>query len=128
MKGSSRIEKLAHLCKLSKYKFSIRRNRHRLATFIRLDACDIRYSDAFGDVIVNMSLETDYPREVELELDYPYAQIHYTTDGSIPTAASPIVPASITVNKGDVIRAQGFTSNGRPVGKLMTRKFENFEE
>lgn len=99
-----------------------------LKEFKRLDACDIRYSDAFWDVIVNMSLETDYPREVELELDYPYAQIHYTTDGSIPTAASPIAPASITVNKGDVIRAQGFTSDGRPVGKLMTRKFENFEE
>lgn len=99
-----------------------------LKEFKRLDACDIRYSDAFWDVIVNMSLETDYPREVELELDYPYAQIHYTTDGAIPTAASPIAPASITVNKGDVIRAQGFTSDGRPVGKLMTRKFENFEE
>ena len=99
-----------------------------LKEFKRLDACDIRYSDAFWDVIVNMSLETDYPREVELELDYPYAQIHYTTDGAIPTASSPIAPASITVNKGDVIRAQGFTSDGRPVGKLMTRKFENFEE
>lgn len=99
-----------------------------LKEFKRLDACDIRYSDAFWDVIVNMSLETDYPREVELELDYPYARIHYTTDGSIPTAASPIAPASIMVNKGDVIKAQGFTSDGRPVGKLMTRKFENFEE
>ena len=98
-----------------------------LKEFKRLDACDIRYSDAFWDVIVNMSLETDYPREVELELDYPYAQIHYTTDGAIPTADSPIAPASITVNRGDVIRAQGFTSDGRPVGKLMTRKFENFE-
>lgn len=99
-----------------------------LKEFKRLDACDIRYSDAFWDVIVNMSLETDYPREVELELDYPYARIHYTTDGSIPTAASPIAPASIMVNKGDVIKAQGFTPDGRPVGKLMTRKFENFEE
>lgn len=99
-----------------------------LKEFKRLDACDIRYSDAFWDVIVNMSLETDYPREVELELDYPYARIHYTTDGSIPTAASPIAPASIMVNKGDVIKAQGFTLDGRPVGKLMTRKFENFEE
>ena len=99
-----------------------------LKEFKRLDACDIRYSDVFWDVIVNMNLETDYPREVELELDYPYARIHYTTDGAIPTADSPIAPASITVNRGDVIRAQGFTSDGRPVGRLMTRKFENFEK
>ncbi|MCQ2153610.1 MAG: hypothetical protein MJY44_03425 [Bacteroidales bacterium] len=63
-----------------------------------------------------------------LKCNFTSADISTTPDEHVPTAASPVAPSSITVNKGDVIRAQGFTPDGRPVGKLMTRKFENFEE
>jgi len=95
-----------------------------LKEFERLDACDINYSPAYWQVIVNMNLEVPYPREVELELDYPYARIHYTTDGSEPTFSSPIAPKSITVNEGDVVKARGFKLNGEPIGKVMTKKFK----
>lgn len=94
-----------------------------LKEFERLDACDINYSPAFWQVIVNMNLEKPYPREVELELDYPYAKIHYTTDGSEPTFDSPIYTGKMTVEKGTVIKARGFKADGEPVGTVMTKKF-----
>ena len=70
--------------------------------FERIEAKGYDYSKAFYQTIINMNLESDYPREVELELDYPYADIHYTLDGSEPTAESPIAPAFFTAKKGDV--------------------------
>ena len=73
--------------------------------------------------ILNMNLESDYPREVELELDYPYAFIRYTMDGSEPTADSPLAPRYMTVNKGDLLKARGFKADGTPVGTTMTRTF-----
>ena len=91
--------------------------------FERLDAQGVNYSKAYWQVIVNMDLESDYPRVAELELDYPYAVIRYTTDGTEPTAASPLAPSHITVNKGDVIKARGFKKDGTPVGTTMTRTF-----
>ncbi len=61
---------------------------------------------------------------MELTLDYPFAEIRYTTDGTEPTAASPVAPATLTVNEGDCIRAQGFKADGTPVGVPMTRIFQ----
>ena len=91
--------------------------------FERLDECGVNSSRAFDNVIVNMSLLEPYPRAVELELDNPYAFIRYTTDGTDPDASSPIAPASIMVDKGDVVKARGYTADGRTVGDLMTRIF-----
>ena len=91
--------------------------------FKRLEAKDVNFSKAYWQVIVNMNLESDYPREVELELDYPYAVIRYTKDGTEPTAESELAPRYMTVNKGDVIKARGFMSDGTPVGTTMSRTF-----
>ncbi|MBR5055727.1 MAG: family 20 glycosylhydrolase, partial [Bacteroidales bacterium] len=91
--------------------------------FERLDARGINYSKAFYNVIVNMNLEEDYPRDVELEIDVPGAVIRYTTDGTEPDASSPVAPSLLHVNKGDVIKARGFTAEGEPLGVLMTREF-----
>ena len=91
--------------------------------FERLDARGINYSKAFYNVIVNMNLEEDYPRDVELEIDVPGAVIHYTTDGTEPDASSPVAPSLLRVDKGDVIKARGFTADGEPLGVLMTREF-----
>lgn len=95
-----------------------------LKEFQRLDARNINYSRAFWQVIVNMNLENPYPREVELELDYPYARIHYTTDGSEPTFSSPVYSGPMTLSRGDVVRARGFMADGTPVGTVMTKKFQ----
>ena len=91
--------------------------------FKRLEAKDVNFSKAYWQVIVNMNLESEYPREVELELDYPYAVIRYTTDGTEPTAESEIAPRYMTVNKGDMIKARGFMPDGTPVGTTMSRTF-----
>ena len=91
--------------------------------FKRLEAKGVDYNKAYWQVIVNMNLESDYPREVELQLDYPYAVIRYTTDGSEPTAESELAPKYMTVNKGDVIKARGFLPDGTPVGTTMSRTF-----
>ena len=91
--------------------------------FKRLEAQGVDYSKAYWQVIVNMNLESEYPREVELELDYPYAVIRYTTDGTEPTAESELAPRYMTVNKGDVVKARGFMPDGTPVGTTMSRTF-----
>ena len=70
-----------------------------------------------------MNLEEDYPRDVELEIDVPGAIIRYTTDGTEPDASSPVAPSLLRVDKGDVIKARGFTAEGEPLGVLMTREF-----
>ena len=91
--------------------------------FERLEANGIVPCKAYNQVIVNMNLESDYPREIELELDYPYAVIRYTTDGTEPTAESPVAPRYTTVKKGDTIKARGFKADGTPIGTTMTRTF-----
>ena len=91
--------------------------------FDRLEAKGVGCSKAYWQVIVNMNLESEYPREIELELDYPYAVIRYTADGTEPTAESPLAPRYMTVKKGDTISARGFKADGTPVGTTMTRTF-----
>lgn len=89
----------------------------------RMGFAGVVFSDAFNNVIVNMDLESDYPRSVELEIDNLCAVIRYTTDGSEPGAGSEVVPSSIRVQKGDTIKARGFLCDGTPVGETMTRTF-----
>ena len=70
-----------------------------------------------------MNLESPYPREAELELDYPYADIRYTLGGSEPSADSPVAPYRITVRKGDILKARGFMPDGSPAGGTITKRF-----
>lgn len=91
--------------------------------FERLEAKGVGSSKAYWQVIVNMNMESEYPREIELELDYPYAVIRYTTDGTEPTSDSPLAPRYMTVKKGDTVSARGFKADGTPVGTTMTRTF-----
>ena len=49
--------------------------------------------------------------------------VRYTTDGTEPDASSPVAPTLLRVDKGDVIKARGFTADGEPLGVLMTREF-----
>ena len=116
---------IAELCWTPNSKRNFNSFRSRVEKeFLRLDAAGIKnYSKAFWQVLVNMDLTSAYPRMVNLELDYPEAQIRYTTDGSEPTPASALYYASIKVKKGDTIKARGFKADGTPVGTTMTRTF-----
>ena len=48
------------------------------------------------------------PTEVTIRCDTPGARIHYTTDGSVPTAESPLYQVAITVMAGTTLRARAF--------------------
>jgi len=91
--------------------------------FARLDQKDINYSKAFYNVIFHFDRKADFPKKVRLSIDYPGAQVHYTLNGKQPTIHSPVYSDSLTVNQGDIIRAQGFLKNGRKVGKMIEKKF-----
>jgi hexosaminidase len=96
-----------------------------LKDFKRLDQRKINYSHAFWNVIFNFDRKKDgYPKEVTLTLDYPDAEIRYTTDGSKVTSSSPLYNGEIiTVVRGDLIRAQGFLPNGKTIGVPVDKQF-----
>jgi hexosaminidase len=96
-----------------------------LKDFKRLDQRNINYSHAFWNVIFDFDRKKDgYPKEVTLTLDYPGAEIRYTTDGSKVTSSSPLYGGEIiSVVQGDLIRAQGFLPNGKTIGIPVDKQF-----
>jgi len=82
----------------------------------RLEKSGIAYCDSFNEVIVNMDLTVPYPRKVELELDNPFEYIWYGHD-----CADSLIRycSSISVDKGDSLRAVPCTFDGRIAGKEM---------
>ena len=91
--------------------------------FERLDQKDVNYSRAFWNVIFGFNRNAPFPKNIGLTIDYPGARIHYTLNGKEPTAGATAYSDSIMVNKGDVLRAQGFLNNGKKVGKMVEKKF-----
>ncbi len=89
----------------------------------RLDAKRVGYCPAYYNVLFLFDREAPYPREVELELDYPGAEIRYTTDGSAPSPSSPRYSAPLAVEKGTRIRACGFTPDGKATGSAVEKTF-----
>ncbi len=93
-------------------------------SFQRLDALGVGYSSAYWNVIFNYdSITRKRPDEADLRLSYPDAVIHYTLDGSAPTALSPVFTEVFTPLPGTLVRAQGFTPSGKPVGKAVQKQF-----
>ena len=91
--------------------------------FDRLDHKEVNYSKAFYRVIYHYDRKSSFPKKVGLSIDYPGTTVRYTVNGEQPTLNAPIYSDSITVNKGDVVRAQGFLSNGNKVGMTIEKKF-----
>jgi hexosaminidase len=91
--------------------------------FARLDHKDINYSKAFYNAIFHFDRKADFPKKIRLSIDYPGAEVYYTIDGNRPTIHSLVYSDSITVNRSDVVRAQGFLKNGRKVGQMVEKKF-----
>ncbi len=98
------------------------RNR-MLKEFERLDLLNVNYSKVFWNVILGYDKKQPYPRKVRLFVDYPCTAIRYTVNGKEPTANSTVYSDSITVNKGDIVRAQGFLKNGKKIGKPVEKQF-----
>ncbi|MFN0014736.1 MAG: CotH kinase family protein, partial [Saprospiraceae bacterium] len=62
-----------------------------------------------------------YDRQVQLQLDAQGAAIHYTTDGSNPTARSPRYTRPLVLEKTTVVRA--LARRGRIVGRALGRTY-----
>ena len=95
-----------------------------LKGFERLDVLNVNYSQAFWNVILGYDKAQPYPRKVRMFVDYPESSIRYTVNGKEPTTNSLLYTDSITVNKGDIIRAQGFQKNGKKLGKPIEKQFK----
>ncbi len=91
--------------------------------FGTLDQKKVNYSKAYYNVIFDYDRNLPFPKPMNLELDYPYGEIRYTLDGSIPTGKSPVYDGKpFQVDKGTVIKARGF-EKGKPVGRVVTKSF-----
>jgi hexosaminidase len=93
-----------------------------LKDFKRMDAEGVNYSHAFFNVVYNFDRNTEFPKNVALTIDYPEAEIHYTVNGKDVGNRSAVYTDSIQVNKGDIIRAQAFSS-GKKIGKQVDKTF-----
>ena len=94
----------------------------------RLDAKDVRYSRAYENVLfMHDDFEEDRYDEtrLNLQLDYPGAEIRYTTDGTAPTRKSLLYTGpTVRIDPGTRVRAQGFDrATGRKVGKEAVKTF-----
>lgn len=90
----------------------------------RLDVKKVQYCHSYYDVVVNFDRKADYPKSVELTLDYPDAKIRYTVDGTAPTSKSPLYDGEpFNVDKGALVKARGFSKGGKPVGNLIEKQF-----
>lgn len=90
----------------------------------RLDAKLVRYCDSYYDVLADFDRKADFPKEVTLSVMCPDAVIRYTLDGSEPRRTSDLYEGvPIKVQKGTRLRARGFDTNGKPVGKLTDKEF-----
>ena len=91
----------------------------------RLDLKDVAYCQVFHDVIFDYDRNLPFPKPMNLELDDLEGVVHYTLDGSEPTAKSPVYDGvPFQVDKDAVIKARGFTRAGKPLGKTVTKTFK----
>lgn len=90
----------------------------------RLGMSGVNCSEAYWNVIFDYdSVNLPRPERADLMLDYPGAAIRYTTDGSEPDMDSRIFLSAFTPEKGTTVRTQGFTHDGKKVGKEVEKKF-----
>ncbi len=89
-----------------------------------LDMKDVKYCRVYYDVIFDYDRNVPFPKPMNLELDDPTAEVHYTLDGSTPTMKSPRYDGvPFMVDKGSEIKARGFRK-GKPIGQVVTKTFE----
>ena len=90
----------------------------------RLLAAGVKPSESYWDVIFDFDMvKLPRPASVNMLLAYPGAAAHYTVDGSVPDASSPVFLYTFTPEKGTTVKAQGFKPDGTPVGKLVEITF-----
>ena len=95
----------------------------RLETHLgRLDRLDVGYCKAFFDPFIDLHKDTEYSKVATISVDAPDAVIHYTLDGSEPTAASPVYGGPFVVNRQQRVTAAAFR-DGKRIGNIKYKDF-----
>ncbi|GAB3905683.1 family 20 glycosylhydrolase [Larkinella knui] len=96
---------------------------HRLPMlFRRLDALQVTYSRAYYDVRAEPVARPDGSLQIGLETQEPTAEIHYSTDGSAPTAQSPRYDRPFTLTRPTSVKAVT-VKNSRVLGDVQAWDF-----
>lgn len=90
--------------------------------FLRLDALDVNYCDAFHSPYIILHPDTEYDKVAELSVDAPDAEIRYTLDGTDPDVNSTLYTVPFVINRSQVIRAAAFR-NGKMIGKISNKRY-----
>lgn len=98
--------------------FTRRLERH----FDRLDGMEVDYCSAFYNPMIVFHKDTPYNKVVSMTVDAPDAEIHYTLDGSMPTADSPKYEIPFSINKSQIVTAVAYR-DGRPIGEIKSKRF-----
>lgn len=89
-----------------------------------LDLKEVEYCPAYWEVIFDYDRRVPFPKPMNLQLDYPDGVVYYTLDGSEPTTRSKLYDGvPFEVDQDAVIKARGFTRDGKAIGKTVTKKF-----
>lgn len=95
-----------------------------LKDFLRLQAKDVEFCKAFYNVLFNFDRKAkSYPKTLELTIDYPDAEIRYTTDGQPVIRSSQKYERTMEVDKGITVKARAFTKEGLPIGVEVSKTF-----
>ena len=132
MPSLKRVEYMAYprACAISETAWTSKENKNWTAFSVRLEKhlerlrqLHVNYAKAFNEVLIQIHKDGPYSRIVTLEIDAPDAVIHYTVDGSEPTAASQVYKLPFVINKSNIVKAVGI-KNQITVGKVTEKRFE----
>ena len=90
--------------------------------FGRLDGMEVGYCEAFYSPIIVFHKDTPHNMVVSMTVDAPDAEIHYTLDGSVPTADSPKYEIPFTINRSQTVTAVAIR-DGRQIGEIKSKRF-----
>ena len=90
--------------------------------FGRLDYMGVGSCRAFFSPFIEFHPDTPQDKVVTISVDAPDAEIHYTLDGSIPTASSPKYEKPFVINRQQKVTAIA-TRNGRQIGDIKYKTF-----
>ena len=95
----------------------------RLETHLgRLDRLGVGYCRNFWNPFIDFHKDTEYSKVVTMSIDAPGAEIRYTLDGSVPTAASLLYEGPFAVNRQQRVTAAAFR-NGKMIGDIKYKDF-----
>lgn len=89
--------------------------------FRRMDVKNVKACRNFFDVNINTHVDETNTLKVVLESFYPNAEIHYTTNGSVPTVESAIYNQPFALSGEMDVKAAAF-KDGKMLGKVSGKK------